>query len=285
MNLSIIMSIQEKDMLHIITDSSAELSEEEATALSVEVIPLTIVFDKQAYLEGAELSKDEFYQRLISGEFPRTSQPSLTQFAEAFARTKGEETLVLLISSALSGTTNAARLAKEDGNFTQVHIYETLCTTAMLRFLVEAAAANREKSAEEVIAILNDLRPRLRLYACLDTLEYLQKGGRIKKSVAFVGNLLGIKPIIELTSEGTVGMTGKARGQKKALLEISEQFRKEPLDPGYPVYYLQTDKDFPPRTLMELTGHEGKILRICCAVGTHIGPNAAGIVYVVKNNE
>lgn len=269
-------------MLRIITDSSAEFSEEEAKRLGIEIIPLTIVFDKQAYLEGVELSKDEFYQRLLSGEFPRTSQPSIEQFSEAFVRTGGEETLVLLISSALSGTTNAARLAKKDGNFTQVHIYETLCTTAMLRFLVEAAAANREKSAEEVMAILDDLRPRLRLYACLDTLEYLQKGGRIKKGTALVGNLLGIKPLVTVAPEGTVEMAGKTRGQKKALLEISERFRKDTLDPDYPVYYLQTDTDVPPKTLMELTGCEGKIFRICCAVGTHVGPNAAGIVYVVK---
>ena len=82
-------------MLKIITDSSAEISREEAEALGGEVVPLTVVFGENAYLDGVELSKEEFYKRLLSGEFPHTSQPSEVQFSEAFARTEGEEALVL----------------------------------------------------------------------------------------------------------------------------------------------------------------------------------------------
>lgn len=271
-------------MLQIITDSSAEFSEEEAKALGVEVVPLTVVFGAEAFLEGVELQKNEFYRRLLDGEFPHTSQPSAEQFSEAFAKTHGEETLVLLISSALSGTTDTARLAKREGNFTKVHIYESLCTTAMLRLLVETAAKHRDKSAKEVIEILDELRPRLRLHACIDTLEYLRRGGRIKRSVAFVGELLGIKPLITVTAEGTVAMEGKARGQKRALKALAEAFHGDKLDENYPVYFLQSDSDAPPRELMRELGRENdRIFQICCAVGTHIGPNGAGIVYVVKN--
>lgn len=269
-------------MLQIITDSSAEIGEEEAAALGIRVVPLTVVFGKDAFLEGAELSKEEFYRRLLAGEFPYTSQPSVGQFSRVFAETAGEETLVLVISSALSGAMNAARLAKEEGNFTRVHIFDTLCTTAMLRILVETAVKNREKTAEEVMEILRELRPRIRLHAYLDTLEYLRKGGRIKGGAAVVGELLGIKPLIEIAQEGTVRMTGKARGQKKALAELKKIFTADELDERYPVCYLQTEPDVPARALMELLGREGRIFRICCAVGTHIGPNAAGVVYVVK---
>ena len=269
-------------MLRIITDSSAEIAEEEALALGIEIIPLTVVFDGKAYLEGVELQKDEFYRRLLSGEYPQTSQPSVEQFSEAFARTNGGETIVILISSALSGTVNAARLAKRDGNFTQVHIYDSLCTTAMMRILVETACKNRERSAQEVIAILDNLRPRLRVHACLDTLEYLHKGGRIKRSAAIVGGLLGIKPVITI-ADGIVAMEGKERGQNKALKALFDAFHADELDPAYPVYFLQTDTDVPVRKLMRSVGRESdRIFRICCAVGTHIGPNAAGIVYVVK---
>ncbi|MDE6274563.1 MAG: DegV family protein [Clostridiales bacterium] len=270
-------------MLNIITDSSAEFSEEEAKALGLRIIPLTVIFDGTAYLEGVDLEKDKFYERLLAGEFPHTSQPSTEQFREAFEATNGEETLVLLISSALSGTINAAEVAKRDGNFENVHIYDSLCTTAMLRILVETAIKNRTKSAAEVIAILDELRPRIRLHACLDTLEFLYKGGRIKKSVAILGGLLGIKPLIEITKEGTVGMCGKAHGQKKALRSLIDVLKSEALDKNYPVYFLQTDTDKPTREVMAGTGHEDdRIFRICCAVGTHIGPNAAGLVYVVK---
>lgn len=270
-------------MLKIITDSSAEFSKEEAESLGIRIVPLTVVFGGNAYLEGVEMQKDEFYTRLLSGEFPHTSQPSTEQFTQAFAETEGEETLVILISSALSGTVNTAELAKRDGGFTKVHIYDSLCTTAMLRILVETAYRNREKTAEEVIAILNDLRPRIRLHAYLDTLEFLYKGGRVKKSIAIVGGLLGIKPMIEIGLNGTVVMAGKAHGQKKAIKTLYEGFLKETLDPDYPVYFLQTDTDVPVREVMRSAERESdRIFRICCAVGTHIGPNAAGVVYVVK---
>ncbi len=270
-------------MLKIITDSSAEISREEAEALGGEVVPLTVVFGENAYLDGVELSKEEFYKRLLSGEFPHTSQPSEVQFSEAFARTEGEEALVLLISSQLSGTVNVARLAKESGNFSRVHIYDSLCTSAMLRILVETAGKYRDRSAEEVIAILDELRPRLRLYACLNTLEYLFKGGRLKRSAAVVGELLGIKPIVTVTQTGTVGVTGRTHGQKKALLMIAQTFLREEVDRDYPVYFLQTDSDAPPQELMRETGMENSpVFSICCAVGAHIGPNAAGIVYVAK---
>lgn len=268
-------------MLKIITDSSAEFTKQEAEALGIGIVPLTIVFNGEAYLEGENLSKDEFYARLVNGEFPHSSQPSETQFSEAFAETKGEETLAILISSRLSGTVNTAELAKRDGNFTKVHIYDSLCTTAMMRILVETAIRNRDKSAEEVIAILDELRPRIRLYACLDTLEYLYKGGRIKKSIAVVGGLLGIKPLIRIPPEGVVEMAGKARGQKRALRALAEYYRAAKTDPDYPVYFLQSDSEEPPREVMKETGLESaNLFPITCAVGSHIGPNAAGIVFV-----
>ncbi len=270
-------------MLRIITDSSSEISREEANALGVEVIPLTVVFGGTAYLDGIDLSKAEFYRKLLAGEFPHTSQPSEAQFSEAFARTAGEETLVLLISSQLSGTANVARLAKEEGGFSRVHIYNTLCTTAMLRILVETAVKYRDRSAEEVIAILDRLRPRIRLYACLNTLEYLRKGGRLKRSAAFVGGLLGVKPIVTIGGTGTVEAAGMAHGQKKALYAVAQKFLREEADPDYPVYFLQTDSDAPPREIMRAVGRENcRIFPVCCAVGAHIGPSAAGIVYVAK---
>lgn len=269
-------------MLQIITDSSSEIDPQEAKALGIQIVPLTVIFGETAYAEGVDMPKDEFYNRLPQ-EFPHTSMPSTEDFTEAYVKTGGEETLVILISSALSGTVNTARLAARDGGFSKVHVYDSLCTTAMLRILVETAAANREKTAEEVIAILDELRPRIRLDACLDTLDYLYKGGRVKKSVAVIGGLLGIKPLIEIKTDGTVGMAGKAHGQRRALKALADGYKQKKIDPDYPVYFLQTDTDVPVRSVMEEVGlPNSRIFRICCSVGTHIGPNAAGLVYVVK---
>ena len=269
-------------MLQIITDSSAEFTEEEAKELGIQIVPLTVIFGDNAYREGVDMPKDEFYKRLPE-DFPHTSMPSTEDFTEAYIKTGGEETLVILISSALSGTQNTAKLAARDGGFSKVHVYDSLCVTAMLRILVETAVKNREKSAEDVIAILDELRPRIRLDACLDTLEYLYKGGRVKKSVAIIGGLLGIKPMIEIKTDGTVGMKGKSHGQRRALKTLADTCKQAKLDPDYPVYFLQTDTDIPVRSVMEEVGlQNNRIFRICCSVGTHIGPNAAGFVYVVK---
>ena len=270
-------------MLRIITESSAEITEEEAKELGIRIVPLTVVFGNEAFLEERELKKDEFYRRLVGGEFPHSSLPSAQQFIDEFVQTEGEETLVILLSSALSGTVEAARLAVREGGFTNVHVYDSHATTAMLRIMVETACRNRDKTADEVTELLDALRPRLRIHACLDTLEYLYKGGRIKKSIAIVGGLLGIKPLITFTEQGAVVMDGRAHGQKKALRALADTMKKDAIDENFPVYFLQTDTDVPPREVMRQAGREGeRIFRINCAVGAHIGPNAAGVVYVVK---
>lgn len=153
----------------------------------------------------------------------------------------------------------------------------------MQRILVEEACKNRDKTAEEVIKILDELRPRIRLYAELDTLTYLQKGGRINKSAALVGGLLGIKPIITVNTEGIIVNCKKARGSKKAIIEVASEYRKADVDGRYPVYYLYCKENANCETLKNITGGEScKDFNICCAIGSHIGPNAAGIVYVEK---
>ncbi len=270
-------------MMKIVTDSSSEISEEEAKRLGVEIVPLTVTLKEGARLEGRQIQKKEFYERMKGGEFPKTSQPSAAQFFDAFLRTEGQETLCILLSSALSGTVNAAELAKRDGNFTNVTVYDSLCVTAMLRFLVLEAVKRREQGAEQVVKALDELRPRLRLFACLDTLEYLRRGGRIKRGTAFFGEFLKIKPIIAIGMDGQVKAVGKARGRLRALEEIGERFRKDEPDENYPVYFLQTDSDEPAKKLMQALGREGELMSICCAVGSHIGPNAAGVCYVAKN--
>ena len=94
---------------------------------------------------------------------------------------------------------------------------------------------------------------------------------------------MGIKPLIEICKDGTVGMSGKAHGQKRALKSLVEKLKSAEVDPDYPVYFLQTDVEEPSRNVMEQVGmQDARIFRICCAVGSHIGPNAAGLVYVVK---
>ncbi|MGN0822428.1 MAG: DegV family protein, partial [Candidatus Gallimonas sp.] len=175
-------------------------------------------------------------------------------FREAFERAAGEEAIVILISSKISGTLNAARIAKEEGGFDNVLLYDSLCTTAMQRILVEEAVRRRDRSAREAAEILDGLRPRLRLFAALDTLEYLYKGGRIKGGTALMGKLLGIKPVVELTVEGEVKNVGRAHGRKKALAEIKRLSEREKRDPAFSPYYLYCKTEAACDELTELTG-------------------------------
>ena len=176
-------------MLRIVTDSSAEISQEEAKRLGIEVLPLTICFGDKTYRDGIDITPQQFYERLVSSdEFPRTSQLSFDELSSLFAdaKSKGEEVLVLPISSALSGSYEWAVRAAQESSYDKIHVYDGKCTTYMLEILVREAVRLRDKPASEVIAALDELRPRIALLAALDTLEYLKRGGRINKPIASI---------------------------------------------------------------------------------------------------
>ena len=274
-------------MIKIITDSSANISQAEAMDMGITVIPLTIIFGDKEYRDGVDMFEDEFYTRLVeSGEFPHTAQVTEEQLTKAYteACADGSEVLVLLISKALSGSYGlACNIAKRKG-FENVHVYNTQCTTVVLRILVDAAVKNRDKPVKEVISLLNGLRPKIKLYAALDTLEYLKKGGRLSSTAAVIGGLLKIKPVIILNTKGEVELVSKQLGMQKALRYIEDEVAADKIDKNYPVYYIYTMVDENCRALMEKTGADGGAVKqnICPVIGAHIGPAAAGITYVIK---
>lgn len=270
-------------MTKIITDSSSNISQAEAEALGITVIPLSIIFDTQAYLEDIDITADEFYRRLAEGEFPHTSQPSYEQFARAFETADGEEAVAIFISSALSGTIEGARSAVQEGGFAGVRVVDSLATTTMLRMMVMEANRNREKSADELVAMLAEFRSKLRLYAVIDTLEYLHRGGRLSKGAMIAGSLLNIKPLITIARDGTIEVVGKALGQKKALKMLESLYLADAPDRTREPVYLYSMVDEAGRKLIERTGGNpdtAEFYNLCSVVGAHIGLNAAGITFV-----
>ncbi|MCD8371702.1 MAG: DegV family protein [Clostridia bacterium] len=273
-------------MVKIITDSSANISQEEAAKLGVTVLPLTIIFGGKQYRDGIDLKSDEFYKMLVSSEeFPHTAQISEEQLEEAYksACADGSDVIVMPISKALSGSYGlACAVAKREG-FEHVHVYNTTCTTIMLRYLVEEAAKNKDKTIEELIAILDDLRPRIKLYAALDTLEYLKKGGRLNSAVAAICGLLRIKPVITVNLKGEVELVEKHMGIHKALNSLAEKLNAATTD-GHETVYIYTMDDANCRNVMEKTAAAEGVtpVNMCPVIGAHIGPFAAGVVYVEK---
>lgn len=274
-------------MLKIVTDSAANISAEEAKKLGVEVLPLSIIFGDDIYRDGVDITTEEFYDKLVNGGVhPHTSQINIADFEDIFTRAKenGERLFLILLSSALSGTVSCARIAKENVGYDGVYIYDSLGATVMEKLLVHAALKNADKSAEEVAAILDDVRSRMVLYAAVDTLDYLYKGGRLKKSAAMLGKLFNIKPLITVSDKGTVELCGKAIGSKAAIKHIKKKTAEAVPDPDFPVCYVYSADKTKAETLSAVVdvtdGCTKEFSDLCPVIGVHIGPGACGVCFI-----
>ena len=273
-------------MIRIITDSSSNISQQEARELGITVIPLTIIFGDKQYRDGVDISTDEFYKKLTSTEdFPHTSQIGEDQLTKAYDEClkDGSEVLVLPISSGLSGSYSLAKTVAERPEYKNVTVYDTKCTTIMLKMLVQYAIAHKGESAANVCKGLDRLRKHIRLYACLNTLEYLKKGGRLGTAAATFGEILKIKPVITVNEDGGLTVLGKALGMHHGIKTITDLFKKDKIE-GDPVF-IHTMDDKNAKTLAQKCGEKFKNIiseNMCPVIGAHIGPAACGIVYIVK---
>lgn len=278
-------------MVHLITDSAADLEPQEYEKLGVTCIPLRVAFGEKEYLENLDLGKEQFYDLLLGSEdFPKTSQASpqvLTDLFEA-ARDKGDEAIYITLSSALSGTYQTAQMIREDVDCDRCHVFDSRNATGGQRMLVEYACCLRDqgKNAAEILAGLESIRDRIELYACVNTLEYLHKGGRISHAVYTLGNLAQIKPIIAVDLEGRVALPAKVMGMRKGMDYLCKRLTTRKPDDGYPLYVMYTNSRSVAETLADRMRSQGwevpqeRIIQVGAAIGAHIGPDACGIVYV-----
>ena len=200
--------------MRIITDSASDITKEEAAKFNIDVIPLLVEFNGKSYMDGIDITKEEFYNKLIDyDDIPKTSMVTAYRFSEYFDKYKDEDIIYIGLSSKLSNSFNQAMLAKEDR--TNIHLIDSLNVAMGERILVEYAIKLRDsnKDIEYIIRELEEKRKNIKVIALLDTLEYLQKGGRISKTVAIAGKLLTIKPVIAVI-DGKIDLIGKARGSK-----------------------------------------------------------------------
>ena len=280
-------------MVRIITDSAADFEHQELQELGVTLIPLVVTFGEQSYLDGVELNKEQFYEKLLGSDvFPQTAQPSPAVLQEIFtqAHEAGDEAVYITLSSGLSGTYQTARMICEDLEFEGCYVLDGLNATGGQRMLVEQACRLRDagKSGAEIVAQIEPLRGRVRLYACLNTLENLYRGGRISHTVYKVGSMAQIKPIISIDPEGKVAVPGKAMGMRKGMDTLCKYLESHQPDPDFPVYLMYTNQRSAAESLgqrMEAHGYSipaDRIIGVGAAIGTHIGPEACGVVYIEK---
>lgn len=280
-------------MIRIITDSTCDMTAEDARALGLTVIPLTVNFGKEAYLDGVEITPDKFYEKLAAcgDSLPTTSQANPAKFVEVFEEVlkQGDEVVGIFLSSELSGTYQSAVIAQEMIGSDRIHLVDSRLVTFPLGLLLSEAAHLRDAglSAAELAAKVTELSRRVRLLAVLDTLKYLKLGGRISAATALVGGALGITPIVGLQN-GKVESLGKSRGRKAGLKWMLEQLEKEPIDTSMGVAFGHSNCPEAMEACMEVfadatAGMSQPITSsIGSVVGTHAGPGAAGIAYFVK---
>ena len=279
-------------MVQIITDSAADLQPQEYELLGVTCIPLRVAFGDREYLENVELDKERFYELLLgSDEFPKTSQAAPAVLEEILERAKaaGDEVVYITLSSALSGTYQTACMVCEDVDCPGSFIFDGRNATGGQRLLVEYACRLRDegKDAAGIVAGLESIRDRIELYACINTLEYLHKGGRISHAVYTLGSLAQIKPIISVDVEGRVALPGKAMGMRKGMDMLCKRLTAWKPDDEHPVYVMYTNDRSVAETLAARMESQGlgtvpaeRIIQVGAAIGAHIGPGACGIVYV-----
>ncbi|WP_019911439.1 DegV family protein [Paenibacillus sp. HW567] len=270
----------------IVTDSTSDIPPVMAEAYGIEVVPLNLMFGGETFRDNVDMTPEQFYERLpLSAQLPTTSQPSPDQYMNVYRdlleRNPDRTILSFHISSGLSGTYQSAVLAKsmleEEG--AAITVVDSLSASYGFGFMVVQAArlAAEGKDPEEILRTVENLRQSRKLYFLVDTLEYLQKGGRIGKASAFLGTLLNIKPILSIDSEGIIYAVEKVRGRKKAVARMIELFKKDL--PGVDKINVAVGHTAEPAAgeefLKELAGHftlEEKVLtNVGPVVGSHVG--------------
>ena len=215
----------------IVTDSTSDLPPELVSKYDIEVIPLHVSMDNQHYLDGVDLSATQFYQRLkTSGPLPTTSQPSPGAFVECYRALlkKVDAILSIHITEALSGTIRTARMAREILPEANIQVVDSHSTSMGLGGLVlEAAqAVRRGMKIEEVSKLVTTLREKVNFLVTLDTLEFIQKSGRVSALQAFFGSILQIKPLLKLV-DGKVELVAKVRTRREAVARMLSEFKSK----------------------------------------------------------
>ena len=278
-------------MIRILVDSSADYTAEEVKSLNMELVPINITINDTNYRDGIDITKDELYQMLLDTDaFPMTAQPSPQEFLDIFedAKEKGDSLIYLSLSSGLSGTFQSATLAKNMAEYDEIYLVDTLSATRAIRIMAEYACKLREegKTAAEIAAELDEFKSRIIIYAALDTLEYLYKGGRLNKATAAVGELANLKPIITVNEEGKIGVPAKALGRNKALASLTKLITEKGIDSSFPVYSIFAYGEENTEKLEQKLEASGvsitKRLQVGATIGSHIGPGAYGLIFVAQ---
>ena len=274
--------------VRIIVDSTADLTPQVRSRLTV--VPLTIHFGEEHFIDGVTITHKEFYEKLIECDtLPTTSQATPFDFTEYFEKAvaAGEDVVAITLSSKLSGTFQSAMIAAEDFPG-RVHVVDSRSVAIGSGILAEYALdlVDQGMDAAAIAEKLMEERKNIHLVALLDTLEYLKKGGRISKTVALAGGLLSIKPVISLDG-GEIKILGKARGSRQGNNLLIQEIQSGGVDYSRPVLlgYTGLEDSLLQKYIQDSAAlWDGKLDQlpttvIGSTVGTHVGPGAIAVAF------
>ncbi|MCW3489919.1 DegV family protein [Dethiobacter alkaliphilus] len=271
----------------IVTDSTADLPQGLADELDISVVPLNVHFGEEEYLDWIDLDSDSFFEKLQASEvMPRTSQPSPADFEAVYKRVgeDGDTIISLHISAELSGTYQSATIAKSMLEDMDIEVIDSKLTSMALGIVVvEAARAARDgKSKEEILSVIYEQLGKVKVYFGVDTLEYLQKNGRIGKAAALLGGLLSLKPILTLV-DGMVVPKDKVRGRVKLQARVvdlvGEELGEDVTGKAVILHGNVLEEALKLKDKIEAKYNFAEIIisSIGAVIGTHTGPGVLGV--------
>ena len=267
----------------VVTDSTADLPEAWHKRYGIEVVPLKVLFGKDTFRDGVDMNNEQFFQRLaVSTALPTTSAPSPGEFAEVYQRLAKDHDgcISIHIGAQLSATAEAARVGAQSVEGFPVEVIDSRTVSMPVAFLCRVAAEC--ESLEAAAAAVRERVPKTRVLALLDTLRYLEMGGRLSRAQAMIGTMLDLKPLL-LVADAEIKPVDRVRTRSRAIPRMVEHFKGDLPVEHVAVMHAQAADEaekIAAELRNDLSGREVTIGQIGCVLGTHTGPKALGIVYI-----
>jgi DegV family protein with EDD domain len=275
--------VAQKRRFAVVTDSTADLPDEWRARYGIEVVPLKVLFGSETFKDRVDITDAQFFERLAAAtKLPTTSAPSPGEFAEVYAAlAKNYESCISIhIGSQLSATAEAARVGAQSVEGFKVEVIDSETVTMPIAFLCRLAAESA--TLEEATLRVKQRIPNCRVLALLDTLRYLEMGGRLSRAGAVIGTMLDLKPLL-LVKDREIKPVDRVRTKTRAIKRMVEFFQAEGEVEQVGVMHAQSPDEAEQIASMlsaGLPGQEITIGQIGSVLGTHVGPKAVAIVYI-----
>ena len=267
----------------VVTDSTADLPDEWRARYGVEVVPLKVLFGQETFRDRVDMTDEQFFARLAaSTSLPTTSAPSPGEFAEVYRRLaeNHDGCISIHIGAQLSATAEAARVGASSVDGFPVNVVDSETVSMPIAFLCRIAAESA--TLDEATAAVKRRVSKSRVLALLDTLRYVEMGGRVSRAQAMIGTMLDLKPLL-LVADKEIKSVDRVRTRSRAIPRMVEFFRTEMPVETLAVMHAQARdeaQEIASQLRKELPGMDIPVGQIGCVLGTHTGPKALGLVYL-----